>query len=134
MDAGVIIVDHGSRNSQSNRLLHELVVRFGQKFGVHYPIIEPAHMELAEPSIGKAYARCVERGATDVIICPFFLGPGKHWEMDIPRLAGEAAARFPRTRFSIAPPLGIDDLMLQLLDKRIAQTIYQHEEQACHAS
>ena len=26
-----------------------------------YPIVEPAHMELAEPSIGTAFDRCVAR-------------------------------------------------------------------------
>ena len=37
------------------------------------PIVEPAHMELAEPSIATAFARCVERGATTVVVFPYFL-------------------------------------------------------------
>jgi sirohydrochlorin ferrochelatase len=123
MTIGIIIVDHGSRSAQSNRLLHELVIRFGERFAAHYPIVEPAHMELAEPTIGKAYERCVQRGAEDIIVCPFFLGPGKHFEIDIPRLAAEAAAQFPHTTHRIARPLGIDDLMLDLLDKRIVESV-----------
>src|SRR5687768_1170205 len=47
MSIGIIIVDHGSRSSQSNELLHELVVRFSRMFMDPYPIVEPAHMELA---------------------------------------------------------------------------------------
>jgi len=75
-------------------------------------------MELAEPSIATAYARCVQRGAQRVVVCPFFLGPGKHWTGDIPRLTAEAAAAYPTTRYHVSPPLGIDDLILDLLAKR----------------
>jgi sirohydrochlorin ferrochelatase len=122
MSNGIIIVDHGSRSAQANRLLHELVIRFRDRFESHYPIVEPAHMELAEPTIAQAYARCVAHGATEIIICPFFLGPGKHFQSDIPRLAEEAAEPFPYTHHRVAQPLGVDDLMLDLLDKRIAES------------
>jgi hypothetical protein len=76
-------------------------------------------MEIAEPSIATAYARCVERGATKVVVTPFFLGPGKHWTGDIPRLTAEAAANHPSTTYHVTMPLGIDDLILELLNKRI---------------
>lgn len=118
MTTGIIIVDHGSRREQSNHMLEEVAALFAERFGQKYDIVEPAHMELAEPSIATAYARCVARGATSVIVCPFFLGPGKHWTQDIPRLTAEAAAGHPGTRYHIAQTLGIDDLILDLLDKR----------------
>ena len=75
-------------------------------------------MEIAEPSIATAYGRCAERGARRIVVCPFFLGPGKHWTTDIPRLTAEAARQFPQTRYHVTMPLGIDDLILDLLDKR----------------
>lgn len=123
MSLGIIIVDHGSRSQQSNRMLRELVDRFVGAYGARYPIVEPAHMELAEPSIATAVGRCVARGADEVIVCPFFLGPGKHWQEDIPRLAAEAAEVFEVKHHVVAAPLGLDDLMLQLLDKRITQAM-----------
>ena len=118
MRNGIIIVDHGSRRDESNRMLERVAELFGQRFHERYDIVEPAHMELAEPSIATAYARCVERGATRVVVCPFFLGPGKHWTQDIPALTAAAAAKFPGTRYHVAQTLGIDDLILDLLDKR----------------
>ena len=120
---GIIIVDHGSRRAESNQLLEEIASLFAKRFTERYDIVEPAHMELAEPSIASAYAKCVERGATRVIVCPFFLGPGKHWTADIPRLAADAAAGFPGTEYHVTMPLGIDDLILQLLDKRIGYCV-----------
>jgi sirohydrochlorin ferrochelatase len=116
---GVIIVDHGSRREESNLMLEEVASLFGKRFRQRYEIVEPAHMEISEPSIGAAYARCVERGASRVVVCPFFLGPGKHWTSDIPRLTAEAAERFPQTRYHVTMPLGVDDLILDLLDKRV---------------
>ncbi len=80
-------------------------------------------MELAEPSIATAYERCIERGATQIIVAPFFLGPGKHWTSDIPGLTAAAAAKHPGTRYHVAMPLGIDELILELLEKRVAHCV-----------
>ena len=115
---GIIIVDHGSRRLESNSMLEEVAALFHKRFTELYSIVEPAHMELAEPSIATAYARCVERGAATVVVLPFFLGPGKHWTGDIPRLTADAAAAHPHTRYHVSMPLGIDDLVLELLNKR----------------
>jgi sirohydrochlorin ferrochelatase len=114
----IIIVDHGSRREESNLMLEEVASLFAKRFAETYEIVEPAHMEIAEPSIATAYAACVARGATEVIVCPFFLGPGKHWTQDIPRLAAKAAAAHPGSEYHVAMPLGIDDLILELLAKR----------------
>lgn len=125
MTNGIIIVDHGSRVAESNKMLEEAAGLFAQRFGARYSIVEPAHMEIAEPSIGTAYDRCAQRGATRIVVCPFFLGPGKHWTGDIPRLAAEAAGRHPQTTYHVTRPLGIDDLILDLLDKRIRDCVTQ---------
>lgn len=99
-------------------MLEELVRRFAGRFADRFKIVEPAHMELCEPSIAAAYARCAKRGADRIVVVPFFLGPGKHWTQDIPRLTADAARPFPNTRHHVAPTLGIDDLILDLLAKR----------------
>ena len=119
MKSGIIIVDHGSRRDESNRMLEEVAALFARRFAQMYEIVEPAHMELAEPSIASAYAKCVQRGATRIIVCPFFLGPGKHWTGDIPRLTADASKDFPQTEYHVTMPLGIDELILELLNKRV---------------
>jgi sirohydrochlorin ferrochelatase len=119
----IIIVDHGSRLTESNQMLEAVAAAFARRFAEKYSIVEPAHMEIAEPSIANAYATCVQRGADHVIVCPFFLGPGKHWTQDIPRLTADAAKNHPRTTYHVAQTLGIDDLILDLLDKRAAACV-----------
>jgi sirohydrochlorin ferrochelatase len=120
MSNGIIIVDHGSRREESNAMLEEVAALFAQRFAQAYGIVEAAHMELAEPSIATAYHKCVQRGARRIIVCPFFLGPGKHWTADIPRLTADAASGHPDTEYHVAMPLGIDELILELLAKRVA--------------
>ena len=119
--AGVIIVDHGSRRQESNELLLAVAAAYRRHAG--FRIVEPAHMELAEPSIAAAFARCVEQGARRVVVFPYFLGPGRHWNEDIPRLAAAAAAAFPGVEHFVTAPLGLHPLLLQVIDQRIAQRL-----------
>ena len=121
MNSGIILVDHGSRLPQSNALLDEVAKALTQRFPDRFPIVEPAHMDIAEPSIAAAYDRCVGRGAIHLIICPYFLGPGKHWTRDIPRLAAAAQAHHSGTTYHLTATLGLDDLILELLAKRIGE-------------
>lgn len=114
---GVIIVDHGSRRRESNLMLNEFVVMFKEKTG--YPIVEPAHMELAEPTIKDAFGLCVQKGANRVIISPFFLFPGRHWQQDIPSLARDAAMDHPDVSYIVTAPLGLHELLVDVLDDRI---------------
>lgn len=116
---GIIICDHGSRRAQSNDSLENIVARFADRFAGECAIVEHAHMELAMPDISTAYATCVKRGAVHIIILPLFLAKGRHWTRDIPSLTSQAAARFANTTYQIAEPLGDDDLLLDLLKKRM---------------
>ncbi|KAK4417795.1 Sirohydrochlorin ferrochelatase, chloroplastic [Sesamum alatum] len=114
---GVIIVDHGSRRKESNLMLNEFVVMFREK--TKYPIVEPAHMELAEPSIKDAFSSCVQQGAERVIVSPFFLFPGRHWHQDIPSLTAEAAKDHPGVSYVITAPLGLHELLVDVVNDRI---------------
>jgi len=116
---GVIICDHGSRRAQSNDSLKNVAMRFADRFTGECRIVEHAHMELAMPDIATAYAACANRGAKHIVILPLFLAKGKHWVRDIPSLTSQAAAKFSGTTYQIAEPLGVDDLLLDLLKKRL---------------
>jgi sirohydrochlorin ferrochelatase len=120
---GVIVVDHGSRRAVSNQMLLEIVAMFEQHS--EYAIVEPAHMELVEPSIGTAFARCVARGARLVVIHPYFLLPGRHWDRDIPALTVQAADAFPDVPFLVTEPLGCHRLMAEIMTQRIGDCLEQ---------
>jgi sirohydrochlorin ferrochelatase len=132
---GIVIMDHGSRLAESNRMLEELASLFATRFARDYTVVEPAHMEIAEPSIATAFDRCVQRGAKRVVVCPFFLGPGKHWTQDIPRLTANAATKHPGVGYHVTQMLGIDDLILDLLNKRVQHCLgEQYECENCRGT
>ena len=122
LKTGIVIVDHGSKRDAANRML-EVVVEMARARGV-YDVIEVAHMELAEPTIAQAFARCVEQGAQRVIVHPYFLSPGRHSQSDIPRMAREAAARFPRVQVAVTEPLGLDERLIDVTLTRITEAIH----------
>ena len=115
---GLIIVDHGSRKDEANRRvvnLAEKYVTFGS-----FDIVEPAHMELAEPSIETAFENCVEKGANKIICHPFFLTKGRHVQEDIPFLLAKAASKYSNIEYVITEPTGnLEDQILQLIDYSI---------------
>ena len=41
-------------------------------------------LELAEPSIPDGIQRCIDAGATEVVVVPYFLSAGRHVSEDIP--------------------------------------------------
>ena len=82
-------------------------------------IVEAAHMELAEPSIKTAFAKCVEQGATKIICHPYFRSRGRHVKKDIPELVAEAAKENPFVTYTITDPLGAQQGVLNLIDLSI---------------
>lgn len=114
---GIVIVDHGSRRDQSNSMLYAFVEMFKQRTG--HANVEPAHMELARPTIKEAFNKCVQQGASRVVISPYFLFPGRHWDKDIPELAAEAAKLHPTTPYIVTGPIGLHELMVNILQERI---------------
>lgn len=117
----VLIVDHGSRRAESNRMLEQAAARFAQLS--EYSIVEPAHMELAVPSISDAFAACVSRGAERIVVFPWFLSTGRHWTEDIPALVQQAAEEYPNVTWVITPPFGMHPGLFTAIQDRIATTL-----------
>ncbi len=107
----LILIDHGSRIAEANALLERIAAaaRRGD-----YPIVEAAHMELAEPTLDSAFANCVRQGARRIVIMPYFLASGNHATNDIPRMAAAAAASHPGVCWSVAAPLGFDQRLVDV--------------------
>ncbi len=117
----IVLVDHGSKRRAANEQLDRLVELFKQTTGA--AIVEPAHMELATPTIADAIAACVRQGATDIVIHPYFLAPGRHSKEDIPRMVADAAADHPNITCRVTEPLGLDERLCAVIETRIAEAV-----------
>jgi len=118
---GVILVDHGSKVQEANDMLLEVAALFERVSG--YTVVEPAHMELTEPTIRQAFDACVARGATIVVVHPYFLSPGRHSTQDIPKMVEEAASGHTGIRFHVTAPLGVDEKIVRLSMERISSCL-----------
>jgi sirohydrochlorin ferrochelatase len=126
----IIIVDHGSRRAESNESLLQAAERFASSSV--YKIVEPAHMELAEPSICTAFNRCMQRGAERVIVFPYFLSPGRHWSEDIPALVAKAAEGHPGVEWLVTAPFGLHSDMNKIINDRIEQCVQNATSKSIH--
>ncbi len=123
---GIIVVDHGSRRRESNEMLHVATARFAAQS--EFAIVEPAHMELAEPTIAQAFTNCIRRGARRVLVFPYFLSPGRHSTEDIPALVAAAAKAFPDVCWLIAAPFGLHPGMSDIMNDRIRHCLQSSEQ------
>jgi sirohydrochlorin ferrochelatase len=118
---GVILIDHGSRQQEANDMLLEVVGVFKQSTDIR--IVEAAHMELAEPTLAQAFDSCISQGASEIVIHPYFLSPGRHSTQDIPQMAEDAAAAHANIPYTVTEPLGIDPDISNVVLARIRQAL-----------
>jgi sirohydrochlorin ferrochelatase len=110
----ILLVDHGSIRREANDMLID-VANLVQRMAGSDVIVRYAHMELAEPTIAQGFANCVEAGATDVVVFPYMLSPGRHSTTDVPRIVREAAANYPGVTFSVTPAFGIEEKLGEIV-------------------
>src|SRR5207248_1401283 len=116
---GLLLIAHGSRQPEANADLHELVASIRAR--KVYAVVEPAFLELAEPTIGGAARRCVKQGAVDVIMLPYFLSAGVHVLRDLTDARGRLSKDFPGARFHLAEPLGRHPLLIDIVLQRAGE-------------
>lgn len=108
----VVLVAHGSRADAANaehRHLAETLARRTER------TVVPAFLELAEPSIEAAISEAVERGASRVVVLPYFLSVGRHVAIDIPQAVEESATNHPAVDIELRGHLGGDHRLLDVL-------------------
>ena len=120
MKRAILLVDHGSRRAEANAQLEELAERLRQRATDRAVCF--AHMELAAPTIADGIDACVAAGAEEIVVHPYFLGPGSHTTRDIPRLVEEALSRHPGVRVYISQPLGVHDKLVDVILERVDAT------------
>lgn len=115
----IVLVDHGSRAEAANLLIEQVAEALRARLPGRR--VEAAHMELAQPDLPAAIAACVAGGATQIVVHPYFLAPGRHSREDIPRLVAEAATRHPGVTIRVSEPLGLHPGLLDAVIDRIRE-------------
>ncbi len=119
----LLIVAHGSRRAESNEEIRSLTRLVAEASTGRFELIECAYLELAEPLIPNGIASLVERGATSVLVLPYFLARGAHVASDIPKEVACAQAGHPDIEISIADYLGANKAIPSLLAEIASQSL-----------
>ena len=112
----LLLIAHGSRRPEANADLE--YVAEAMRIRGRYPIVQVSYLELAEPDIEAGGALCVKAGATDVVMLPYFLSPGKHVVEDLTAARNRLGERFPDVRFVLADPLGRHPRLVDVVEER----------------
>ncbi len=117
----LLIVAHGSRRPASNDEVQALCERLQkEKTAEEFALIRAGFLDLAEPSIPEGVAQCIQLGAGEVVVLPYFLSAGRHVSEDIPAEVEKARMSHPHVEIYLAPYLGsspgIGGLLLALAE------------------
>jgi sirohydrochlorin ferrochelatase len=110
----ILLIDHGSRRDAANEMM-DCMANLVQAMAGADVVVRYAHMELAEPSIAAGVKQCVDAGATELIVFPYMLSPGKHSTGDIPRMVAVAAAGFPALDIRVTSAFGVHEKLAELI-------------------
>ncbi|MDI3256202.1 MAG: CbiX/SirB N-terminal domain-containing protein [Kyrpidia sp.] len=88
-----------------------------------WDIVEAAFLEITFPSIPEGIEICVNKGATQVVIVPYFLHLGKHVLKDLPRLIDEAGRRHPGVQIRLGSHLGYDPRLSHIVAERAEEAL-----------
>jgi sirohydrochlorin ferrochelatase len=134
----ILLIDHGSRRDAANEMMN-CMANLVQSMAGPGVAVRYAHMELADPSIAAGVRSCVEAGATELIVFPYMLSPGKHSTGDIPRMVAEAAVAYPTLEVRVTGAFGVHEKLAELILGRaglaLAHPLTEDEAARCwHAS
>lgn len=122
---GLLVIGHGSRRAEANATVHELAraLAAAPPAGREWQAVEPAFLEIVEPSIGAGYAALARAGCEQIVVHPFFLFAGNHTSRDIPDALAEAQRRHPGTHWSVTRPLGLHPGVVDAARDRVIETL-----------
>lgn len=117
----IILLGHGSRVPGAGEGMEKATQLLKEKY--HFEMVEGCYMSRIGPHFPETLAACVENGATDVLVIPYFLNTGLHIHIDIPEMMQIEAEKYPDIRLVYGKPMGYDDLVVEILKKRIEESM-----------
>jgi sirohydrochlorin cobaltochelatase len=112
----VILVGHGSLLRGSGAAMIRLAARAREQHIA--PYVAAGFLNYSRPAFGDVLAHAVERGATDVIVQPYFLVPGWFVSRALPPALDACRAMHPQVALRVARPLEDHPALAEILLRR----------------
>jgi len=124
---GFIVFAHGSRIESANQAVRDIAARMAASRG---EMVEAAFLELGQPDLTGAAALLVTRGASHIIVIPYFLTLGTHMQRDLPRLVQDAARQNGGVEIEVTSPLDGHPALLEALLDRASEALAPGRDRA----
>ncbi len=115
----IILLGHGSRVPEAGSDMVRVAERLRERYG--HALVEICFMSRLGPHFPETLEKCVAQGASSVVVIPYFLHMGLHVVLDIPAMLQEQTERFPHVKLRLGTGFGFDELLVDLIEKRIQQ-------------
>ena len=116
----IILLGHGSRAIGAAEDMEKVVARLQEE--INYEIVEICQMSGLGEHFPEVMDRCVELGATKVIVVPYFLHFGIHLREDVPEMMLEKARQYPNVKMMLGKHLGFDNALVEVVKRRIVES------------
>jgi sirohydrochlorin ferrochelatase len=113
---GIAIFAHGSSIASANEAVRAVADRVARQGG--FRLVEAAFLEQGSPDLAEAVRRLAARGASRILVVPYFLTLGLHLQRDLPRIVADISRIEPNVEIRVTPPLdGHPAMELALIDR-----------------
>ncbi|GAX91814.1 sirohydrochlorin chelatase [Effusibacillus lacus] len=119
MKTGIVLVAHGSPSQSANEELLQ-IVKLLETTG-EYQVIQPAYLESAEPDIPTGIELCIDRGAEQILVVPYFLLAGTHAREELPRYVALARKKHSSVPIRLAETIGYHPALAEIILDRIKE-------------
>ena len=113
----ILLIGHGALNKASgaSMIRHAALLKKG---GVA-EFATAGFLNFSRPTFAEAAQRCADKGATHIVVQPYFLINGYYVDSVLTRLVEEARAAHPTIRFTQMQPFGDHPALATLVIKRL---------------
>ncbi|MCU0717390.1 MAG: sirohydrochlorin chelatase [Pirellula sp.] len=129
LNAGVLIVGHGTRKPEGQRQLLQLTEQVAEL--LPGACIEPSFLELAEPDIAAGLSSLHARRCESIVVIPVLLFTAAHAKSDIPDAVADAAAKHGLRVLGQTASLEVHPSVLALSQIRFNEVLELPEGQNC---
>jgi len=112
VSCGIVIFAHGSSVSSANQAV--VAVAHAAEVAGKFDLVATAFLE-ARPSLEEAISLLVARGASRILVIPYFLTLGIHLQRDLPAMVDTISKTNPNVEIHVAPPLDGHPALVQIV-------------------
>jgi sirohydrochlorin cobaltochelatase len=124
----VLFVGHGSRDPEGNEEVRQFIQEIASQ--MKDTVVETCFLEFVQPTIAQGIDRCIELGATRVVVIPIILFSAGHAKIHIPAAIDEAKLKYPEVAFTYGRPIGVHEQILDILTARVRDIGFNPETES----